>query len=254
MQAIRKSKLAKALVILTALGVMTANVSMANALTTTKTKTITCYKGTSVKKVKAIAPKCPKGWTTKKPVVKPSAAPTKPTATPTKSTATPTKPDVASPIAFNGTYKGKIALIWSDMDVRATSVTGSGTGTIAGLDELNGSGAAAPLSQCDAFEGSGVLSGGGNTLKVTFDSTAKACVSHRACVGRRIASILMVPSTRLLAVPVRLPLLSKASERNISNASCTSTPKCSAIIPLACSTVMRLSRACFKRPLRLSAC
>ena len=124
MQAIRKSNLAKALIILTALGVIMANVSMANALTITKTKTIICYKGTSVKKVKAITPKCPKGWTTKKPVVKPAATPTKPTAT-------PTKPAVASPIAFNGTYKGKIALIWSDMDVRATSVTASGTGTIA---------------------------------------------------------------------------------------------------------------------------
>ncbi|MBC7462650.1 MAG: hypothetical protein H7227_00100 [Actinobacteria bacterium] len=153
---------------------MSANVSIANAAT----KTITCYKGTAVKKVKAVAPKCPKGWTTKKPVVKatPKATP-KPSATPTKPSATPTKPS-AGTVAFNAIYKGKIALVWSDSDVRATSVTGAGTGTDAGLNELSGSGSVAPQAQCDAFDGAGTLSGGGSTLKVSFDSNAKACAAE----------------------------------------------------------------------------
>lgn len=166
--------MAKALVVITVLGVITANVSIANAAS----KTITCYKGTAVKKVTAAAPKCATGWSTKKPVVKvtpkatatASATPTKPAAT------TSTKPSAGS-VAFNATYKGKIALIWSDSDVRATSVTGTSSGTDAGLDSLSGTGAAAPQAQCDAFDGTGTLSGGGATLKVSFDSNAKACAA-----------------------------------------------------------------------------
>lgn len=157
-----------------ALGVIVANGSAANAAS----KTILCYKGTAVKKVIAAAPKCPKGWTTKKPVAKPV---TKPAATTPASTATPkptisTKP-TAGTVAFSGTYKGKVALLWSDSDVRATSVTATGSGNNAGLDELTGTGSAAPQNQCDAFDGTGVFSGGGNTLKVSFDSTAKACAT-----------------------------------------------------------------------------
>ena len=175
MNTIGKSRFAKALVIITVLGVITSNVSIANALT--KTKTITCYKGTSVKKVRAVSPKCPKGWTTKKPVAKPSTSPTKVATASPKPSASPSKSTSATPVAFSGTYKGKITLLWSDSDVRATSVNGVGTGTIAGLVELSGSGSAAPQAQCDGIDGSGVLSGGGNTLKVTFDSTAKGCAA-----------------------------------------------------------------------------
>ena len=40
------------------------------------TKSITCYKGIASKIVKAATPKCPTGWTTKKPVVKKTTAPT----------------------------------------------------------------------------------------------------------------------------------------------------------------------------------
>lgn len=166
MKKVRKSTLAKALIVITAFGLVTANTSVANAVTK---KTIKCYKGKIVKKVTAVSPKCPKGYTTKKPVVK--VAP-KPTATPAKTT--------AGTVAFSGTYKGKMSILWSDSDVRATSVTAAGTGNVLGMDELTGTGSAAPQNQCDAFDGSGVLSGGGNTLKVAFDSTAKACAADDA--------------------------------------------------------------------------
>lgn len=168
MKSIRKSTLVKAVIVITALGVITANSTVANAAT--KTKAITCYKGTSVKKVTAVTPKCPTGWSTKKPVVK---------VTPKPATTTPAK-TTAGTVAFSGTYKGKIAILWSDSDVRATSVTGSGTGTVLGMDELTGTGSAAPQNQCDGFDGSGVLSGGGNTLKVAFDNSAKACAADGA--------------------------------------------------------------------------
>jgi len=159
MKTTQKSKFVQALVALTALTALTvvAVAPSANAAT----KTIRCYKGTVVKKVTAVKPKCPAGYRTTKPVAKPVAKPT------AKST--------AATIAFSGTYTGKIGLLWGDSYVQATSVEGTGTGNVLGLTDLSGVGSAAPANQCDTFNGSGTLSGGGNTLKLTFDSTAKAC-------------------------------------------------------------------------------
>jgi len=169
-KASRRSRIAKSFIFITALSVLVANGSLASAAS----KTILCYKGTAVKKVNSA--KCPTGWTTKKPAAKPVAKPaaTTPATTATPKPTTSTKP-TAGTVAFSGTYKGKVALLWSDSDVRATSVTATGSGNISGLDELTGTGFAAPQNQCDTFDGSGVFSGGGNTLKVIFDSTAKAC-------------------------------------------------------------------------------
>ena len=146
-----------------ALTVITAVTPTANAAT----KTITCYKGKIVKKVTAAHPKCPTGFTTKKPVVQSTVKPTvKPTTT---------APATGGTVAFSGTYTGKIGLTWGDSFVQATSVEGTGTGNVLGLTDLAGNGSAAPANQCDTFNGSGTLSGGGNTLKITFDSSAKAC-------------------------------------------------------------------------------
>ena len=167
MKSNRKSTLAKAFIVAIVLGVMVANSTVASAATK---KTIICYKGKIVKKVSAVSPKCPKGYTTKKPVVKATVKPTP---------STSVKP-TSGTVAFSGTYKGKIAVLWSDSDVRATSVTGAGTGNLLGLDQLTGNGSSAPQSQCDGFDGSGILSGGGNTLKVTWDSSAKACAADGA--------------------------------------------------------------------------
>lgn len=167
MKAKYKATAIKIIVAFTALTVMSANVSLANAAT----KTIVCYKGTVTKKVTAAAPKCPTGYSTTKPVVK---------VTPKPVASTATKPAAAGALAFNGTYKGKISMLWSASDVQATSVTGAGTGTILGLDTLSGTGSSAPSSQCDSINGSGTLSGGGNTLKVTFDTSSKACAAEGA--------------------------------------------------------------------------
>ncbi len=166
MKLISKSRIAGFFVVITALGLLATNTTVANAVTK---KTITCYKGTAVKKVSAVKPVCPKGWTTKKPTVKPTV---KPSATPTKAT--------GGVVAFSGTYKGKMSVLWSDSGVQATSVTASGTGTVLGLDSLSGTGSSSPQNQCDSIDGSGVLSGGGNTLKVTFDSNAKGCAEDGA--------------------------------------------------------------------------
>jgi len=161
-----KSKFAGIFVVITALGLLATNTTVASAVTK---KTITCYKGKLVKKVTAVKPVCAKGWTTKKPVVKPVV---KPTATPTK---TP-----GGVVAFSGTYKGKMSVLWADTGVQATSVTASGTGANLGLDALTGSGSSSPQNQCDSLDGAGVLTGGGNTLKVSFDSNAKGCAADGA--------------------------------------------------------------------------
>ena len=157
----QKSKLARVLVALMALTVLAAVTPTANAAT----KTITCYKGTVVKKVTAAKPKCPTGYTTTKPVAKQAI-----------STAA-TTPAKGGSVAFSGSYSGKISLLWGDSYVQATSVDGTGTGNVLGLTDLAGIGSAAPGNQCDTFNGSGTLSGGGNTLKVTFDSSAQACAA-----------------------------------------------------------------------------
>lgn len=158
----KRQTLNKILVLTLAIGVISANTTMANA--TTK-KTITCYKGSAVKKVIAVKPVCAKGWTTKKPVVKPTPKPT-----------TTVKP-TATTVAFSGSYKGKMGLLWSDSGVQASSVNAVGTGTTLGLTELTGNGSSSPQSQCDGINGSGILAGGGNTLKVTFDSATKGCAA-----------------------------------------------------------------------------
>lgn len=147
-------------VAIAAFGLVATTAPMANAAT----KTIVCYKGTTVKKVTAAAPKCPTGYSTKKP------APVKPVAS------TPAKP-VANGTAFTGTYKGKIATIWSDSGVSAT-VTATGTGTVLGMDSLTGSGSSSPSSQCESIAGAGTISGGGNTLKVNFDTSSKGCAAE----------------------------------------------------------------------------
>jgi hypothetical protein len=173
MNSIQISKTKKFALLIATLSLVLGGLSTANAAT----KTITCYKGTIVKKVTATSPKvpkCPTGYTTKKPVVKPTAAATvKPT--------TPAVPAAASnKFAFNGTYKGKMSIVWSDYDAKATSVSGDGTGAIFGMDSLSGSGSSAPSTQCAGLDGTGVISGGGSSIKVTFDTSAKVCAEDGA--------------------------------------------------------------------------
>ena len=146
-----KSKLLKVVAIVAILGFGVAQSGVANAAA----KTITCYKGTASKKVTTA--KCPSGWSTSKPAVKPAA------------------PGSSSAIAFQGNYSGKVSLLWGDGYVQVTSVKATGTGNVGDLSELSGTGSAAPAAQCDSFAGSGTLGTGANTLKVAFDTSAKGC-------------------------------------------------------------------------------
>ena len=150
---LQRRKFAQILVALAAISLVAGNASVANAAVK---KTITCYKGTAVKKVTAVAPKCPTGYTT-----------TKPAAT------TATK---AGSVAFAGTYKGKISILFGDGNlIQVTKVDGTGTGNVSGLSGMSGSASSAPSNLCDNFDGKGVISGGGNSLNLTFDSSSQGC-------------------------------------------------------------------------------
>lgn len=161
MKSLKNSKTAKVLVLLTAFAFLFANGATANAAN----KTITCYKGTSVKRVTAAKPKCPTGYSTTKP-----KASTKP-ATTTASAAIP----------FSGTYKGKLGIVWGDTYIQVASVDGTGSGAgVLGLTDMSGSGSAAPAGLCDTFDAVGKISGGGNSLSVKFDSSAKGCAEDES--------------------------------------------------------------------------
>ena len=122
-------------------------------------KTITCYKGTTVKKVTAANPKCPAGFTT----TKPKAAAT---------TAATTKGAV---VKIDATYKGTVTMVWGEADVTVSNVTATGFGATGGLDKLSGMGAAAPAEQCTPFDGEGTLGSGADTLKVKYADGSMAC-------------------------------------------------------------------------------
>jgi len=153
MMNINKSKAMKIVAIATSLMFLISQSGTAQAAS----KTITCYKDTASKKVTSA--KCPSGWTATKP------AATKPAAGAAS----------AKSVAINGNYSGTVSLLWGDTYVQVTSVKATGTGTVADLGEFVGSGAAAPSSQCDTFDGSATLGTGTDTLKVAFDSSAKGC-------------------------------------------------------------------------------
>ena len=151
------------LIVLTTLAFLSAQSAPANAAT----KTISCYKGTAVKKVTALKPICPKGYTTTKPKVT-----TKPAGT--------TKPVAGATVPFSGTYKGTLAIVWGDTYLQVTSVTAKGTGNVLGLTDMTGTGSAAPAGLCDTFDGKGSIGGGGNTLNVAFDTSAKGCAEDES--------------------------------------------------------------------------
>ena len=151
------SRKAKALVLFTAFTFLFAQGVPANAAN----KTITCYKGTTVKKVTAAKPKCPTGYTT-----------TKPKAT--------TKPVAGATVAFSGTYKGKLSIVWGDTYLQVTGVNGTGSGNVLGLTDMSGTASAAPAGLCDTFDAKGSIAGGGSSLNVSFDSSAKGCAEDES--------------------------------------------------------------------------
>ncbi|MGI9226038.1 MAG: hypothetical protein ACR2H8_00485 [Candidatus Nanopelagicaceae bacterium] len=148
----RSTKIATVLAIA---GLVLGNIAGANAAN----KTITCYKGTTVKKVTAAKPKCPTGFSTTKP----------------KAAASTPATSKGGTVKINATYKGTVTMLWGDADVNVTNVTATGTGETGGLDKLTGMGSAAPAEQCTPFDGEGTLGSGADTLKVKYADGSMAC-------------------------------------------------------------------------------
>ncbi len=120
-----------------------------------KKKSLVCYRATAVKHVVAVHPKCPAGWSTKRPVT-------------------------AKTVVFSGTYAGSMALLWSASDVKVTTLTGTGGGANQGLTSVIGTGGSSPSATCDPINGTGTLSGGGNSLHLALATTSKACATDSA--------------------------------------------------------------------------
>ncbi len=146
MRVTKKSRFAGTFVVVIALGLLTTNATVASAVTK---KTITCYKGTAVKKITAVAPKCPTGWTTKKPV--------------------------SQVVAFSGTYQGNLSILWSATEAKVTSLTGTSSDASLGLTKLTGTGGSTPSEQCSLVNGSGVLVGSTGNLNIKLDTTSEGC-------------------------------------------------------------------------------
>jgi hypothetical protein len=115
-------------------------------------KTITCYKGKATKKVTAAKPKCPTGWSTKKPATTASKS-----------------------VALNLEFTGTGSLVWSSSDVTVPSLNGKGGSSALGLTTLTGTGKAAPQSQCTPISGSGQISGSGGSISFRMDPKSTAC-------------------------------------------------------------------------------
>ena len=116
----------------------------------TAAKTITCYKGTAVKKVTTA--KCPSGWSTKKPAT-----------------------TSANSVAFKATYNGTGTVKWSASDVQATAVTGSDAKASLGLTSMTATGSSNPQSQCSSIRGDVTLKGKDGTLVLKLASNSEAC-------------------------------------------------------------------------------
>jgi hypothetical protein len=154
---IQNSTLVKSVIAIAAVNALVAQSTVSFAAA----KSITCYKGTVVKKVTTA--KCPTGYSTTAPKA-----------------AAPAKVASSGPVALNATYKGTMKLVWSDSDVKVSGVTATGTGATGGLISLSGTGGSAPSSQCDAINGSGVLGTGADTVQVSFDTTTQGCADSDA--------------------------------------------------------------------------
>jgi len=171
MKSLKKSAIVGTVAVATMLGLVVVTGGSAIASTHASTsksvishkakKTLVCYKAKSVKKIKAVKPKCPKGWTAKKPIVKKTTSASKTS-------------------AFSGTYKGTISMLWSSSDVKVTSLTGTGSGTDLGLSKVTATGKALPTDQCVPINATGSLSGANGTLNLALNASSRGCAADSA--------------------------------------------------------------------------
>ena len=78
-------------------------------------------------------------------------------------------------VAFKGSYKGTIKLVWGATTVSSTLSGARGTGSLLGAaSTMTGSGSGADTAYSNAFLGTGVLSGAGSRLVLNIIKTASS--------------------------------------------------------------------------------
>lgn len=85
-------------------------------------------------------------------------------------------------VAFTGSYKGTMSLLWSSSAVTVSSATGTGPSSKLGTATLKGTGTSSPSSTCDPFSGSGTISSAKGKLvfKIVSSSKQQACAADDA--------------------------------------------------------------------------
>ena len=86
------------------------------------------------------------------------------------------KKPVVKTYKFKASYSGTISILWNASGASTGSITGKGKGTDFGLTAVSGSGSGTAAAQSDPINGTGVLSGKGETLhvKLATGTTATA--------------------------------------------------------------------------------
>ncbi len=102
---------------------------------------------------------------------------------------------------FDASYSGTISILWNTSGPSTASITGKGKGTDFGFTGISGSGTSVATAQSDPINGSGVLSGKGETLKVKLatGSTATAVGSAAPTVVTVSGSATVVKGTGTFA-------------------------------------------------------
>ena len=78
-------------------------------------------------------------------------------------------------VAFKGSYKGSIKLVWGASTVSASLVGARGTGSLLGAaSTMSGNGSGADTAYSNAFLGTGALTGAGSKLNVNIIKTASS--------------------------------------------------------------------------------
>ncbi len=74
-------------------------------------------------------------------------------------------------VAFKGTYRGTIKLLWNSSTVTGTIVSGKGAATYMAGGTMTGSGSGGDIAYTDPFSGAGTLAGAGSKLMLSVIKT-----------------------------------------------------------------------------------
>lgn len=101
-----------------------------------------------------------------------SAHPVRPGVSPV--TVVTTHKTVIKTYKINGTYSGTISIVWNQSGPSTATISGKGKGTIFNLTSISGSGKGTASAQSDPINGTGILTGKGESLSLKLATGATA--------------------------------------------------------------------------------